>query len=101
MDNSIQFNSIKVNPSISKQSLMVTQPYKHTKEPTDILYQKYGNDRQETTKYKVNLNIKRYNISNYNYYYPGGTCINTSSTPFIQIMSVYTLSHPWYPIQRG
>jgi hypothetical protein len=26
---SIQFNSIKVNPSISKQSLMVTQPHKY------------------------------------------------------------------------
>jgi hypothetical protein len=40
-----QFNSIqfKVNPSISKQSLMVTRPNMrktHEKEPTDILYQK-------------------------------------------------------------
>jgi hypothetical protein len=35
---SIQFNSKYVNPSISKKSLMVTQPYKQVKEPADILY---------------------------------------------------------------
>jgi hypothetical protein len=44
---------------------MVTQPYKQAKEPTDILYQKYGNDRQKNTKDKKELNRKRYNISNY------------------------------------
>jgi hypothetical protein len=47
--NSIQFNSIKVNPSISKQSLIVTRHYKHAKEPTDILYQKHGYDIQRNT----------------------------------------------------
>ena len=43
-----QFNSIQFmfNPSISKKSLMVTQPSKYMqKEPTDILYQKINKNR--------------------------------------------------------
>ena len=47
---SIQFNSIKVNPSISKKEPDGDSPYKHAKEPTDILYQKHGYDRQSKTE---------------------------------------------------
>ena len=46
--NDIQFNSIQFwfNPSISKQSLMVTHPANTCKkEPTDILYQKMQIDK--------------------------------------------------------